>query len=250
MCMQWYRNWRRNRILQQEAIPDRDWEQLIQRVPAVARYDSRSRQRLRELVVLFLHEKSIEPANDLELTTEGRRLIALQACVPILGLGLEWYAGWRSIIVYPADFHVTEAYTDDDGVVHELDESRAGEAWPQGPVVLSWAGRDIDANVVIHEFAHKLDMMNGVANGMPPLHSDMDRQQWTDVFTQAYEDFSARVDADAANLPLDPYAATDPAEFFAVASEAFLLTPDQVRRAYPRVYTELCAFYRQHPRTG
>lgn len=248
--MQWYRNWRRNRILRREAIPDRDWEQLIQRVPAVARYDSWARQRLRELVVLFLHDKSIEPARDLDLSTESRRLIALQACVPILGLGLEWYAGWRSVIVYAHGFRVSDEYTDDDGVVHKVDECRAGEAWPQGPVVLSWSGSDIDANVVIHEFAHKLDMMNGAANGMPPLHSDMDRRQWTDVFTQAYEDFAARVEAEEPELPLDPYAATDPAEFFAVASEAFLLTPDRVRRAYPRVYTELCAFYRQHPRTG
>jgi len=249
MLVKWYRNWRRGRILARGAIPDRDWEMLIQRVPAVARYDSISRRRLRDLVVLFLHAKSIEPAGGFALTDDVRRQIALQACMPILGLGLEWYDGWHSVIVYPDDFRVRDSYTDDDGIVHEVDEARAGEAWPQGPVVLAWTGSDDDANVVIHEFAHKLDMVNGVANGMPPLHGDMDRERWTAIFSDAYEDFVARLEADA-ELPFDEYAATDPAEFFAVASEAFLLAPDQVRRAYPGVYTELCAFYRQHPRTG
>jgi Mlc titration factor MtfA (ptsG expression regulator) len=244
----WYRNWRRNRILRRDGLSDRDWEVLIQRVPAVARYDPHTRGRLRELVVLFLHEKSIEPAGGLEIGAETRRLIALQACIPILGLGLEWYRGWRSIIVYPGDFFVHDTWSDDNGVVHEVEEARSGEAWPEGPVILSWTDTDEDANVVIHEFAHKLDMVNGSANGMPPLHADMDRGEWTTVFTRAYDDFRARLERDEP-LPFDEYAATDPAEFFAVASEVFLLTPDRVRDAYPRVYTQLCAFYRQHPRT-
>lgn len=249
MIGDWWRKWRRRRILQRGAIPERDWEALIQQVPAVVRYDSRTRSLLRELVILFLHDKSIEPAGGLELTEEMRRLIALQACIPILGLGLEWYAGWHSVIVYPDDFTVDDEYTDDDGVVHHSTEVRAGEAWPQGPVVLSWTHTDDDANVVIHEFAHKLDMLNGVANGMPPLHDDMERSTWTEIFSNAYADFTDRVER-GAEVPFDEYAATDPAEFFAVASEAFLLSPDEVRRFYPRVYTQLCAFYGQHPWTG
>lgn len=249
MMFGWYRNWRRDRILRRHAIPDRDWEVLIQRVPAVLRYNTPTRRKLRELTTLFLHDKSIEPAGGLALTDDMCRLIALQACLPILGLGLDWYGGWYSVIVYPDDFRVQESWTDEDGVAHELDEFRAGEAWPEGPVILSWAQSAGSANVVIHEFAHKLDMRNGVANGMPPLHPDMDRQLWTRAFTRAYDDFVARVE-EGRSLPFDEYAATDPAEFFAVASEAFLLTPDRVRRTYPQVYTELCAFYRQHPRTG
>jgi len=248
MLMQWYRNWRHRRVLAQEAIADRDWEALIQRIPAVARYDSSARARLRELVVLFLHDKSIEAAAGSEVSQAMRRTIALQACMPILGLGLDWYAGWHSVIVYPGDFRVHDRWTDDDGVVHEVDETRAGEAWPEGPVVLAWPPDADSTHVVIHEFAHKLDMVNGAANGMPPLHADMDRNQWTRVFTAAYDDFVGRLEA-GSELPFDDYAATDAAEFFAVASEAFLLAPDRVRRFYPRVYTELCAFYRQHPRT-
>ena len=247
--LEWYRNWRRNRILQRHGLSDRQWESLIQRVPAVLRYDPRARNRLRELVGLFLYEKSIEPAGSLDLTDDIRHLVALQACIPILSLGLEWYEGWKSVIVYPGDFEVHDAYSDDSGVVHEVNEARSGEAWPEGPVVISWAESDEDANVIIHEFAHKLDMCNGVANGMPPLHSDMDRAEWTEVFTRAYDDFCARVER-GMPVPFDSYAATDPAEFFAVASEAFLLVPDRIRDMYPRVYTQLCAFYRQHPRAA
>jgi len=245
----WYRNWQRNRILRRHAIPDRDWESLIQQVPAVARYDTPTRRRLRELVTLFLHEKSMEAGGSLVLDDGIRRRIALQACLPILGLGLEWYEGWKSVIVYPGDFRVRESWTDEDGIVHEIDEARAGEAWAQGPVVVAWSEHDDDRNVVIHEFAHKLDMVNGVANGMPPLHGDMTRGEWTQAFTQAYEDFRARLDR-RQPVPFDAYAGTNPAEFFAVASETFLLAPDRVRDAYPRVYTQLCAFYRQHPRTA
>jgi hypothetical protein len=249
MLGRWYRNWRRNRILERGALPDREWEALMQRVPAVARYDARTRGRLRELVTLFLHEKSIEPARGMELSEPIRRVIALQACLPILGLGLEWYDGWRSVIVYPGDFRVHDTWTDEDGVVHELEEVRAGEAWPEGPVVLAWSEDDPEATeIVIHEFAHKLDMRNGAANGMPPLHGDMAVADWTAAFTRAFDDFCARVER-GDRLPFDEYAATDPAEFFAVASEVFLLEPDRVRDAYPRVYTQLCAFYRQHPRT-
>lgn len=245
----WYRNWRRNRILKRHGLSDSEWESLIQRVPAVLRYDHRARGRLREMVGLFLHEKSIEPAGSLELGDEARRLIALQACIPVLSLGLDWYEGWKSVIVYPGDFEVRDAYSDESGVVHEIREMRSGEAWPEGPVVISWTESDEDANVIIHEFAHKLDLRNGSANGMPPLHSDMSREEWTQVFTRAYEDFCTRVDR-GMPLPFDAYAATDAAEFFAVASETFLLMPDRIRDMYPRVYTQLCAFYRQHPRAA
>jgi len=249
MLRGWYRNWRRNRILRRHAIPDRDWEALIQRLPSVVRYDTRTRNRLRELVTLFVHVKSIIGADGFELTEDIRRVIALQACLPILGLGLEWYDGWQSVVVYPGDFRVHDTWTDENGVVHELEQIRAGEAWLQGPVIVTWSEDDDTTDVVIHEFAHKLDMLNGAANGMPPLHADMERDQWTRAFTRAFDDFVARVER-GETPPFDPYAATDPAEFFAVISEAFLLEPDRVRETYPRVYTQLCAFYRQHPRTA
>ena len=139
---------------------------------------------------------------------------------------------------------------DEYGVVHESHEPHAGEAWLQGPVILSWAEvaqmRDDGVNVVIHEFAHKLDMLNGDANGYPPLHSDMDRNRWSGIFSAAYDDFCDRVDREQPTA-IDPYAAESPGEFFAVVSEAFFELPETVRESYPEVYKQLVAFYRQDP---
>ena len=118
-------------------------------------------------------------------------------------------------------------------------------------MILSWedaasVGADAGYNVVIHEFAHKLDMLNGDANGFPPLHADMSREVWSEVFTRAYADFCKRVDGDETTV-LDPYAAENPAEFFAVMSEAFFQTPLVVKSHYPAVYRQLASFYRQDP---
>jgi hypothetical protein len=119
---------------------------------------------------------------------------------------------------------------------------------PGGPVVLSWdaLARDPEINVVIHEFAHKLDMLNGTADGLPPLHPGMDRAAWIRVFDQAYEGFCDAVDRDK-DTWLDPYAAEHLSEFFAVISEAFFREPRETRRRYPDVYDQLRAFYRQDP---
>jgi MtfA peptidase len=151
-------------------------------------------------------------------------------------------------VVYPGDFRVPIAETDADGVVHEFDDERAGESWPGGPVVLSWdaAANDPQINVVIHEFAHMLDMANGEADGMPPLHAGMDRHAWQQAFRAAYEGFCDAVDR-GKNTWLDPYAAEHPGEFFAVLSEAFFETPNETRRRYPDAYQQLRLFYRQDP---
>ena len=130
----------------------------------------------------------------------------------------------------------------------------SGESWGHGTVVLSWAdaqqagqaknGRGY--NVVIHEFAHQIDMLNGDANGFPPLHADMNPEQWAKTFSAAYEHFCKRVD-DWEETAIDEYAAESPAEFFAVISEAFFETPLAVRKEYPDVYAQLALFYRQDP---
>jgi MtfA peptidase len=180
-----------------------------------------------------------------------RLWVAVQACILILNLGLEYYRGWSGIILYPQQFVPRHQQVDEIGIVHEGDEPYAGEAWLGGPVVLSWA--DIQGteypdgvNVVIHEFAHKLDMLNGDANGFPPLHPGMSRAAWSQAFSAAYEDFCARVDADE-DTDIDPYASESPGEFFAVLSEAFFEIPDVVQEEYPQVYGQLSSFYRQDP---
>ena len=177
-----------------------------------------------------------------------RVAIAAQACLPILNLGLDWYDDWVGVIVYPGDFRVRRHDIDAAGVVHEWDDALAGEAMPGGPVVLSWdsAAHAREMNIVIHEFAHKLDMRNGDADGLPPLHADMDRRVWHAAFRAAFDGFCDALERGRETW-LDPYAAEHPSEFFAVLSEAFFERPQETRRRYPDVYDQLRLFYRQDP---
>jgi Mlc titration factor MtfA (ptsG expression regulator) len=252
--------WRRRRVLDQTPLDPGQWRVARAALPFLAGLTGDEEARLRELTVLFLDAKQMTGARGLALSNEIRLSIAIQACLPVLNLGLEYYAGWVGIVIYPGEFVVPRAEYDDDGVVHEYDEGIAGESWEAGPVILSWedvalAAGDDDTgyNVVIHEFAHKIDMLNGVADGLPPLHRDMERKAWQAALGAAYEDFCRRVDRydeeDAAldEFAIDPYAAEHPSEFFAVLSEVFFVSPHMVLAEYPEVYAQFVRFYRQDP---
>jgi Mlc titration factor MtfA (ptsG expression regulator) len=244
-----FRRWRRNRIIARASLDPALWRQTLGRLPFLRGLSDAERERLREAVILFLHRKSIHGAGGLKLDAGMQLQIAVQACILILNLDIDYYRGWIEVIVYPDEFVPTIEYTDEDGVVHKEHEPRAGEAWLQGPVILSWADVAPSAdgvNVVIHEFAHKLDMLNGDANGFPPLHHGMSREAWSRAFTAAYADFRRRVDVDE-EVAIDPYAAESPGEFFAVMSEAFFEIPHAVSGLYPQVYDQLRLFYRQDP---
>ena len=243
-----FKAWRRRRLLRRFRIEDALWDKATGGFEFLRNLSPEELVRLKQLSLLLLAEKEFVGAAGLELTDAMRVSIAAQACLPILGLGLDWYSGWHGIVVYPGDFRVRRSETDEDGVVHEWDDELAGEAMPGGPVVLSWdaAERDPDINVVIHEFAHKLDMRDGVADGMPPLHAGMSRAAWRAAFKQAYDGFCDAVER-GRNTWLDPYAAEHPSEFFAVVSEAFFEDPKETRRRYPDVYEQLRLFYRQDP---
>lgn len=213
--------------------------------------DPGDQERLRALATLFLHEKELVTLRDLELDDAEAVALAAIACLPVLNLGIDAYSGWRTVVLYPGGFLARHRYTDEDGLAHDEESELAGEAWEGGPVVLSWD--DVEAslaldgfNVVLHEFAHKLDMRNGDANGYPPLHADMDRAAWTSAMQGAFEALGAAVEA-GEPMPLDPYAAEAPAEFFAVASEAFFECPGLLREALPAVYEQLAGYYRQDP---
>jgi MtfA peptidase len=181
--MGWLTQWRRKRVLQKHRIDDALWHEATAGLSFIPKSE-----KLRQLVLLFLAEKEFAGAQGMEVTDAMRLSIAAQACLPILELGLDWYAGFTGIVVYPGDFRVRRAETDEHGVVHEWDDDLAGEAMPGGPVVLSWdaTANDPQINVVIHEFAHKLDMLNGAADGLPPLHPGMERAAWSGAFEQAY----------------------------------------------------------------
>ncbi|MBA3904419.1 MAG: hypothetical protein C0522_12255 [Rhodocyclaceae bacterium] len=231
------------------AVAPAQWARVEAGLPFLDHLAPADRARLREMALAFVAEKEWHGAQGLDITPDIRLSIALQACLPVLNLGLDSYRGWVGVIVYPGDFVIPRRTMDGAGVVHEYDDEVAGEAWEGGPVLLSWFDKAEDAdgmNVVIHEFAHKLDMLNGMPDGLPPLHEGMSRQAWLDAFEPAYRDFCARVD-DGEDTLLDPYAAEHPAEFFAVMSEAFFETPELLRHEYPAVYEQLKRFYRQDP---
>jgi hypothetical protein len=250
MLARW-RRWRRDRLLRRHAINDALWTQTLAGLSFASGLDADEQARLREQATLFLATKDVSAAGGLALTPGMRLSIAIQACMLVLELGLDYYDGWVEVVVYPDEFVPERSWTDESGVVHHGKVPHAGEAWLRGPVVLSWAdvarAGDADGvNVVIHEFAHKLDMCNGDANGFPPLHREMDRRAWSEAFSAAYDDF-CRLVARRRHTGIDPYAAESPAEFFAVLSEVFFETPALVMRNYPAVYAQLRAFYRQDP---
>jgi hypothetical protein len=246
--MGWIRAWRRRRVLQKHSIDDALWRSAAGKYKFLRTLNDEETHKLQELALLFLSEKQFSAGAGLALTDRVRLSIAAQACLPILELGLDWYAGWTGIVVYPYDFRVRRTEVDEDGVVHEWDDELAGEAMPGGPVVLSWdaAAHDPAMNVVIHEFAHKLDMLDGVVDGVPPLHRGMDRAAWRGAFGEAYEGFCDALER-GRDTWLDPYASEHPSEFFAVISEAFFRDPGETRRRYPQVYEQLKSFYRQDP---
>ena len=241
--MGWLTDWRRRRVLRKHAVDERLWAELLRKMQFL-----RGGQKLRDLTLLFLAEKEFAGVRGIEVTDAMRVSIAAQACLPILELGLDWYNGWRGVVVYPGDFRVRRREIDEAGVTHEWEDDLAGEAFPGGPVVLSWdaLAHETGVNVVIHEFTHKLDMLNGAADGLPPLHPGMDRRAWASAFEHAYEGFRDALERDR-DTWLDPYAAEHPSEFFAVVSEAFFTEPAETRRRYPDVYDQLRLFYRQDP---
>lgn len=220
-------------------------------LPLLERLTDDEKLVLQELAILFLDKKVIEGAGGLTITQPMTLIIALQACLPILKLGLAAYDGWMTVIVYPAGFAPKREITDEYGVVHHVQSNLSGEAWQRGPVILSWddtehAGIIDGQNLVIHEFSHKLDMQNGVANGYPPLHAGMSHKQWVETFTTGFEDFQHKC-SNGRSIGIDAYAASSPAEFFAVFSEVFFERPDIIRKYYSAIYDQLCQFYRQDP---
>ena len=264
MPLRWFK-----RATPGDQIDDRCWAHAIAGLPVVAAMAEPAQTRLRALSEQFLREKTISGARGFEVTALVRAAIAVQACLPVLALGLAGYRDFVEIVVYPAQFKVPRRNTDEAGVVHESEDWLAGEAMEGGPVVLSWEDvapdrEDMRANVVVHEFVHKLDMLDGEADGVPPLPMTL-RARWETTLNEAYDDFCDQLDAlerdippdmdpeseDAddwyLSLPLDPYAATDPAEFFAVSGEQFFIDPVALQQAFPDWYRQLCDFFRQVP---
>ncbi len=227
------------------------WYCVTERLVILHRLSSVEKAHLRELMTLFLHEKRFIGVG-IELTDKMQATIGVQACLPVLHLGMSLLSGWADIVVYPDAFYVNREPVDECGVVHPAEQLLSGEAWSRGPIVLSWSDieHDIDdqrgQNVIIHEIAHKLDMLDGSSNGMPPLHFKMAIPEWTTALTEAYAELQQQVKHHERTC-VNAYAASSPAEFFAVLTEYFFTAPEVIFSNFPLVYRQFEQYYRQSP---
>jgi len=247
--MGFLREWRRRRTLDSARLDETLWKKVAAKLSFLRGLSDEDTARLKQLVVLFLAEKEMHGAQGLALTDEVRLSIAAQACLPVLNLGLDVYRGWVGVIVYPGEFRVQKEEVDENGVVHTFEEELAGEAWPGGPVVLSWEDVGLSErgyNVVIHEFAHKIHMDGGGDENYPAARRDMDAAKWRKTLEEAYDRFCTEVDSGEPTF-IDPYASEHPAEFFAVMSEAFFTESAVLARDWPQLYAQLAVFYKQDP---
>ena len=236
------------------AIDDAHWQAACQRLPWVAALDPARRERLRALAARFLRHKTITTLGGLELDDRQRVQLAALCCLPLLEFGQAGLRGWSQLLVYPQAFGVRRSHVDAAGVLHEWDDELIGEAWEQGPLILSWADvqADIDAPdagfcVAVHEMAHKLDALDGELDGTPPLPTSWQRQ-WARDFQHAYDAFCVEVDA-GHQTAIDPYAAEAPEEFFAVVSEYHFSAPGLLAETMPQVAAHLARFYGPSPLT-
>ncbi len=234
------------------SIQDELWRTVATDTPWVSALDDVRSDRLRGLAARFLHQKTITPLAGLSLDEAQRVQLAALCCLPLLEFGEGGLRGWSQLIVYPDAFRVQRTHTDAAGVLHEWEDDLAGEAWDQGPLILSWA--DVQADlaepdagfcVAVHEMAHKLDALDGELDGTPPLPGEW-HGRWARDFQRAYDDFCMQVDL-GRETAIDPYAAEAPEEFFAVATEYHFSAPGVLADAMPEVAGHLRRFYGPPP---
>ena len=247
-----FKNRRRKKIASRP-FPS-EWLAIIERnVPLYRSLPQADRAELLRHTQIFLAEKQFEGCGGLEITDEIRVTIAVQACVLLLHRKTDYYPGLSSILVYPRSYVADNARRYVGGIIVEGQDVRLGESWHQGTVVLSWqdvrrgAANTRDGhNVVFHEFAHQLDSTWGRGDSTPVLRDNASFLAWAGALGQDFKQF--RRDADRRRPEvLDDYGATNPAEFFAVATECFFEKPGDMKTVYPRLYEEMKRFYQQDP---
>ena len=236
------------------AIPDALWETVVRRYPFVSALPDDERRRLRELAAQFLRSKEFHGAHGFVITDDVALSIAVQAVLPVLNLGLKWYDDFVGIVVHHGQVVARRTETDEAGVVHHWDDVLAGEAMDRGPVMLNWhdvqdAGATAQQgyNLVIHEFAHKIDLRDGHADGCPPLVSRAGRKQWLATMQAEYDAFREKVILAErfGGEPqwLDAYGATAIDEFFAVACEAYFVNRARFQQEFPALVALFDRFF-------
>ncbi|MDB5799254.1 MAG: hypothetical protein JWL63_193 [Rhodocyclales bacterium] len=243
----------RRRRLRARPFPAEWREVLRRRVPYFRAMPADLQLQLKRHMQVFLAEKSFIGCAGLEVTDEMRLTIAAQACLLLLNRRAGYYPKLRQILLYPGAFIVDRVHTDNIGVLQDQRQVLAGESWSHGQIVLSWddavdgaAVADDGRNVVIHEFAHQLDQEKGGANGAPYLPHRRRYKRWARVFNAAFARLQEQADTQQPSL-FSYYGATNPAEFFAVASEVFFEQAHVMAEQYPELYRELSEFYRINP---
>jgi hypothetical protein len=244
--------WRR-RKLRAQPFPAA-WRDILKtRVPYVRQLPADLQLQLKRHIQVFMAEKEFVGCAGLVITDDIRVTIAAQACLLLLNRRTDYFPGLHHVLVYPDSFMVQRVRNDSAGVLHEQRQVLSGESWDQGKVILSWqdvlqgaAATDDGRNVVIHEFAHQLDQEDGQANGVPILGRREFQRRWTEVFTREFELLQHQAERQQDSL-LDHYGATDPAEFFAVASEAFFEQPLRLAAEHSALYELLSTYYRINP---
>ena len=232
----------RRRALLGSVLAEQERAELLQDFSLLEHFPSELQPRLEGLIHLFIDEKSFEACGGIEeVTPRMQRLIAAQACLLLVGREGAWLPALRNILVYPDAFGF-----DERGV-------RLGESWSSGTVILSWASVATGAknpedghDVSLHEFAHQLDQENSAGTGLPYLTSGGAYRNWSGVFSQSFETFCKRVEQGKKTV-IDSYGATNPAEFFAVATETFFEKPKQFQARYPDLYITLQDYYQLDP---
>ncbi len=243
----------RRRRVRRQPFPA-EWRAILRRrVPYVASMPADLQLQLKKHIQVFLAEKTFTGCAGLVVNDEMRVTIAAQACLLILNRRAGYFESLREILVYPDAFIVGKTHADHAGVAHERRDVLAGESWSRGQVVLSWNDAAEGAriandgrNVVIHEFAHQLDQENGPANGAPRIAGRARRARWAEVMGREFALLQQRAREGRPSL-LDTYGASDPAEFFAVASEAFFEQPSRLAAEHAELYAQLAAFYKVDP---
>ncbi|MCI5107548.1 MAG: zinc-dependent peptidase [Pseudomonadales bacterium] len=243
---------RRRRILAR-AFPESWLRILQQRLPFFGRLSTHEQQRFKELIRLFLADKQFIGCAGQEINDDIRVTIAAQACLLVLNRPESHYQNLRSILVYPSTFVAKREVRDELGLVSTSHSAMLGESWSQGKVVLAWDNvehgvRDLHdgQNVVLHEFAHQLDSESGATNGAPLLLTRGGYKSWATVFQMEFEQLQQSVLLHQPSL-IDEYGATNPAEFFAVATETFFERPREMAAHHSELYRELSGFFKIDP---
>ncbi len=254
------KRWRESRFAARHPFPEAAWAEAMARVPLLAALPRAEASALGVRAWRFLHAKRVSLHPELAEATPfdlpAQLALAAQICLLTLGWTddehLDAFANVHEVLILPDAFQRQVEEMDEFGVMHEYVDERAGETSHQGPVVVAFpdlmeSGDFTGFNVLIHEFAHKLDMGNSLdVDGFPPLSSDLDPREWHRVFMNVWEDLQSRLERGEAT-PIDDYAATHPGECFAVCCEAFFTAPDLLQEAYPALHDLLARYFRQDP---